>query len=59
MTQVVRSNWQGEEHIWKLTVEEVADRDIGKEAHSGDAITRLRTRCVLGVQSIEDRTNGE
>jgi hypothetical protein len=56
MTQVVRSSWQ---HIWKLTVDEVADRDVGEQTHSGNSITRPRTRCVLGVQRVEDRTNGK
>jgi hypothetical protein len=59
MIQVVRSNWQGEEHIWKLTVKEVADRNVGKEAQSGNAITPPRTCRVLGVQRVEDRTSGK
>jgi hypothetical protein len=55
----VRSSWQAKEYTRKLTVEEVAGRDIGKEAQSGNAVTRLRTRRVLGVQRIEDRTSGK
>ena len=55
----MRSNWQGEEHIWKLTVKEVADRDVGEQTHSGNSITPPRTCCVLGVQRVEDCTNGK
>jgi hypothetical protein len=59
MIQLVRSRWQAKKHILKLTVEEVADQDVGKEVQSGNAVMHLRTCCVLGVQSIEDRTNGK